>query len=136
MVGKGPFFGARNSAFLSTRIPMRMEWSVLSGSVAGIPTPDDPSFFAAHAAVGVRPCWAQQAQRIRTTLGSSTCWTTSVEAEVVPALVVPVTLLRQLHEDVVRQTARTETEPVVAQPLLAEFLLHHHQVVQRLLALA
>jgi hypothetical protein len=53
---------------------------------------------------------------------------------VVRALVVPVGLLLQLHQDVVGQAAGAEAEPVVAEPFGAELLLHHHQVVQGLLA--
>ena len=58
----------------------------------------------------------------------------SVDTEVVPALIVPVGLFLQLHQDVVGQAARTETEPMVAESLGAELFLHHYQVVQGFLA--
>ncbi len=49
-------------------------------------------------------------------------------------MIAPRGFLLQLHQDVVGQAARAETEPMVAEPFLTELLLHHHQIVKCLLA--
>src|SRR5688572_14346751 len=69
--------------------------------------------------------------------GERSCFLSiSVKREVVRALVAPGLLLPDLEEQVVQKRGGAETEEVWRQPLRAEGLVHHYEVLDCLLCLA